>query len=260
MRRDYEQKEHRRAGKRKKAALVCILFLAGGILVLYAGIIKLTSKAPDTAEGLKAIRELENTDVASVEKKIDKLQSASRDKMVHDLDVPVTVKFKDAVVMGDSITSGLTVYEVLNEENVVADIGISIDAADDAVSRAAGLNPKYIFLAYGENDVEATEGNAEVFGRQYRELLDKIKTAMPEAKIYVNGILPVQQKEIDRQPFYAELPSYNEELKAICEEENLPFIDNTSLVKEEFYEPDGVHMGMEYYPLWTAHMAEVAGL
>lgn len=260
MRRDCEQTEHRRTGKRKKAVLGFILYLAAGLLALYMGITKFTTKAPDTEEGLKAIRELENADVATVEKKIDDLQKASKHRRSDDSEVPVTVKFRDAVVMGDSIASGLSVYEVLNEENVVADIGISIDAADDAVSRAAGLNPKYVFLAYGENDVEATGGNAEIFGRQYRVLLDKVKTAMPEAKIYVNGILPVKQKEIDRQPFYAELPSYNEELKTICEEENLPFIDNTSLVKEEFYEPDGVHMGMEYYPLWTAHMAEVAGL
>ena len=35
---------------------------------------------------------------------------------------------------------------------------------------------------------------------------------------------------------------------------------NTEIVKEEYYEPDGVHMTSEIYPLWLVNMAEVAGL
>ena len=38
------------------------------------------------------------------------------------------------------------------------------------------------------------------------------------------------------------------------------FIDNTGLVKDEYYEADGIHMSSNYYPEWLDHMAEVADL
>ena len=38
------------------------------------------------------------------------------------------------------------------------------------------------------------------------------------------------------------------------------FIDNTDLVKEEYYSEDGIHMAPDYYTEWVDHMAEVAKL
>ena len=49
-------------------------------------------------------------------------------------------------------------------------------------------------------------------------------------------------------------------LKALCEKEDVTFIDNGSLVKEEYYTEDGIHMQPDYYTEWVNHMAEVAGL
>lgn len=47
---------------------------------------------------------------------------------------------------------------------------------------------------------------------------------------------------------------------ALCDEEGITFIDNTEIVKDEYYEQDGEHMKSEYYPIWAEHMAEVAGI
>ena len=52
----------------------------------------------------------------------------------------------------------------------------------------------------------------------------------------------------------------NEELEKLCEEEDVIFIDNTDLVKEEYYSEDGIHMAPDYYTEWVDHMAEVAKL
>jgi len=38
------------------------------------------------------------------------------------------------------------------------------------------------------------------------------------------------------------------------------FIDDTFLVDESMYEPDGEHMVYNYYPKWLTYMAERAGL
>ena len=47
---------------------------------------------------------------------------------------------------------------------------------------------------------------------------------------------------------------------ALCEELEITFIDNTDLVKEEYYSQDGVHMAPEFYTEWVNRMVEVAGL
>lgn len=46
----------------------------------------------------------------------------------------------------------------------------------------------------------------------------------------------------------------------MCDEEGITFIDNTEIVKDEYYEQDGEHMKAEYYPIWAEYMAEVAGI
>ena len=66
--------------------------------------------------------------------------------------------------------------------------------------------------------------------------------------------------KIDESPVYGSLDTFNQTLRELAEEEGVTFIDNTEIVKEEYYEPDGVHMTSEIYPLWLVSMAEVAGL
>ena len=46
----------------------------------------------------------------------------------------------------------------------------------------------------------------------------------------------------------------------LCEEEGVTFIDNQSLVKDEYYTEDGIHMTSDYYGEWVNHMAEAAKL
>ena len=71
-------------------------------------------------------------------------------------------------------------------------------------------------------------------------------------------LFPAQKEE--EEPVYAKIPDYNNALKAMCDEEGITFIDNTEIVKDEYYEQDGEHMKAEYYPIWAEHMAEVAGI
>ena len=49
-------------------------------------------------------------------------------------------------------------------------------------------------------------------------------------------------------------------LKKLCNKEKVTFIDNTDLVKQEYYADDGIHMSPSYYTKWVDHMAEAAGL
>lgn len=266
MKKNYEELEHKKREKRLITFLGITVLMLLAIVLLYFGITKWTAQKVDTTEGIKAVKKLEQGDIKDLEKKVQTLEekdqvqaSAQGETKVPD-DRPLNERFAGSVILGDSITKSFSEYEILDESIVIADIGAMLSGVDEELTKAEGLNPKNLFLCYGENDVEATRGDAMVFKQQYKAVIDRLKTNLPETKIYVNSILPVKQKEIDREPSYAHLPEYNVALQELCTEEGVTFIDNTTLTKDEFYEPDGIHQTIDYYPIWAKRMAEVAGI
>ena len=76
----------------------------------------------------------------------------------------------------------------------------------------------------------------------------QIQNALPDTAIYINSILPIQQSAIDQSPALAYYDSFNQALRDFCDEMGCTFIDDTFLVDESMYEPDGEHMVYNYYP------------
>ena len=87
-----------------------------------------------------------------------------------------------------------------------------------------------------------------------------MKDRLPDTKIYVNSILPVQQKAIEEAEGLADIPEYNERLRRVCEEAGVVFVDNSDLVKEDCYKDDGKRMRQRYYTAWIKRAVEVAEL
>ena len=131
---------------------------------------------------------------------------------------------------------------------------------EEVIARAKEMKPSVLFLSYGMNDVGAQNGDADGFIKAYRPVIRDLKKSLPDTKIYVNSILPAAQTAIDQNSVYAEIPKFNQKLKKLCEKEKVTFIDNTDLVKQEYYAGDGIHMSTGYYKEWVNHMAEVAEL
>ena len=169
-------------------------------------------------------------------------------------------RFSNALVLGDSITEGFVEYDFLRESSVIAELGMKVTDVTEKLDTIRTLNPQTVFLSYGMNDIAVTGGDAKVFKENYKEVLKDIREILPGAAIYINSIFPVQQMKIDESPVYGSLDTFNQTLRELAEEEGETFIDNTEIVREEYYEPDGVHMTSEIYPLWLVNMAEVAGL
>ena len=171
-------------------------------------------------------------------------------------------RFQDAqaVVVGDSITEGLDEYGYLTRSNVVHDRGVSIAEADQLLATAVGLQPRVVFLSFGMNDLEYFNGNADRFVVSYEEQIAKVQRQLPGVKVYVNSILPMKQKAIDEKPLRAHREDYNAALQAMCQRLDIPFIGNSSLVQDDWYASDGIHLSRKYYPYWMQHMIEVAGL
>ena len=162
--------------------------------------------------------------------------------------------------MGDSISEAFTEYDLLNASSVVAKIGVELDELDDQIKTVADINPQVIFLSYGMNDVIATNGDTDLFIKEYKAVIDQLRKKLPDTTLYVNSIFPVSAAKQEEKPVFQKIPEYNAALQKMCDENQIAFLDNTSLVSDTYYEEDGIHFKADFYPIWLKLMAEVATL
>ena len=246
----------------RKIAIGSVCVLTGVILIfgIKKGITVLKTEKTDTKKGVEVIRKLEQADISQIEGKILELERSEMEANPELYSQSMKARFSNALVLGDSITEGFVEYDFLRESSVIAELGMKVTDVTEKLDTIRTLNPQTVFLSYGMNDIAVTGGDAKVFKENYKEVLEDIREILPGAAIYINSIFPVQQMKIDESPVYGSLDTFNQTLRELAEEEGVTFIDNTEIVKEEYYEPDGVHMTSEIYPLWLVNMAEVAGL
>lgn len=253
-------KSMRRIKKKTKRRLVIGI---GGALVILAAVSvtaavrNLTAPQADTQAGVDYIKAAESEDIAVIEEKISLLERQDGNE---DDTRSAKEKFAGTAVMGDSIADGFAQYDVLNASNVVAKNGVELTELDDQIEMAKELDPQILFLCYGMNDVVSTDGDTEQFTQDYAAFLDKLQEEIPDAHIFVNSIFPVQNKAVEEEPALDRIEEYNTALKALCDERQIGFIDNTELVSSQYYAEDGIHFESSFYPVWADHMAEVAAL
>ena len=251
-----------------------ILAVIPAVVVLAAGVAFFCSRSSNSdklcQETVTRLKQLEAADISDTESQLRLLaekdrpasSSTSEEGVLGDIltDVQIKQVFQGTVIVGDSITESIAEYGFLDTSIVVAKLGLRIDAADEQISTAISLNPSVFFLSFGANDLEIYNGDSSAFIAAYKEKIDQIKAALPETPIYINSILPIQQSAIDLSPALAYYDSFNQALASFCEESGCTFIDDSFLVDENMYEPDGEHMVYSYYPKWLTYMAERAGL
>lgn len=216
-------------------------------------------EASDISQTEKQLRELRQKDKESL---LSAMQDSITDESTVLSDVEIKQTFLGTVIIGDSITESIWEYGFLDTDVVISKRGLSIAAADEQIATAIGLHPSAVFMAFGSNDLETYESNSTAFIDAYRVQVQKLKEALPDTPIYINGILPILQSTIDAVPALGYYGEYNQALEAFCEEMDCTYIDNAFIVDghENMYEPDGEHVVRDYYPKWLTYMAETAGL
>lgn len=253
----------------KKKTRRLIIYTGALIIVLLAGVLMaevlniITHKKVDTSEGMKILQAAGSADSKEIEMKIEKLaekQQDTNDAAKAELAGNYKAVFQDAVVMGDSISGGLSEYGFLNACSVVSKIGVQLDDLDAQVEKVKEINPQVVFLSYGTNDIPATGGDVKLFVKEYDALIKKLQKQLPDTKLFVNSIFPVDLQKEKEEPVYGKVKDYNKALSEMCDENQIAFIDNTALVSDSYYEDDGVHFKEAFYPYWLARMAEVASL
>lgn len=245
---------------RVKIAVAGIIILSGIGLATYLYKVHYSENYLSSEKGVEKVKELEAVNIASIKDKIENNRdNIDEEKSSKSLDFNKV--FEDSVIMGDSRSEGLTEYGILDTSSVVAYKGRTVIKAKGDVYITKGLAPSNIFMTYGMNDLEMFS-NPKNFIDKYTELIKKVQSEIPNAKIYVTSIIPTEQKAIDEQPMFKNVYSFNEAIEAMCDELNVNFIDvSHSMSKDsKFYEPDGIHFKAKFYDGYLNILKEKANL
>lgn len=253
--------------------LLCVAFLVLFLLNLLRENRPADEDAVAISDNLRAITQFDFSDVATVESALAAIGEpeapaapsedvAGSDQTVSNNQTDYHNLFASSVVVGDSITEGLSAYGYLGEEICFTEIGASVMGSGYLFDLAAATYPKNAFFSFGINDMGNYNGDASGYINRYKELLKAFCKTSPDTKIYINSIAPPAQFAIDEQPLWGNWETFNNALKEMCKKEGYTYVDTTSILKTqpELYEGDGLHVVSSYYPLWLDIMAEKAGL
>lgn len=274
-----QKKTAKQKKQKKQERLLLVLGFLVVVMILIVVLRGILGKKQDpavTSEGLKIIQKEEKADIKEIEAEIEYLenggtkradsgeagddsnQEKSGSTNPEGNGLTQEELFAKGVVIGDSITEGLSVYGVLDDSSVSAKAGASLSNSDDLLAAAAAMQPEYVFLAFGSNDLQMTGGDSEKFQEDYEVFLQKVQAQFPDAKIFVNGIFPVTEQAAASDSNYARIDAFNKVLKKICKQEKLTYIDTSDLPEQDDYAADGVHMNPALYKKWAERMTEVA--
>lgn len=157
--------------------------------------------------------------------------------------------FDDIIIAGDSLVKAIAEYGILDDDQVLAEIGAHTWHLSSVTDQIVESNPRYLILHYGENELDEEE-NAEYFISRYKACIERLKEELPDTEIFVGSIFPVQEKAYYSEPYTVNIPYYNKLLKEMAEELDVHFIDYDpwwDTLEIDYYEPDGIHPVRSFY-------------
>lgn len=213
------------------------------------------TEAPATDSGVSSAPE----STASVEESSGTASDTSTDNQpTIDFDKEY---FSSSLFIGDSISTGLSLYGFLDQVNVFAQQGLApstaLDAEIDGVTlsdKIAAFKPKKIFVMLGTNSVGYADN--ETLAASMNELVEKI-SGLTKAKIYVISIPPITpeaEQSDENELTKKDIDDYNAKLKTAVSGSGASFIDLNSVLSNsdgyfdaDYAEMDGIHfMGTTY--------------
>jgi len=184
--------------------------------------------------------------------------------------------FEDAAFIGDSRTVGLEMNSDKPKASFYASIGLNVSSAltDSAIKLDNGndgtvlqaMNQKKfgrIFVMFGINELGWPY--PDVFQEKYEELINQIKEVQPDAKIYVQSILPVSYLATNTNSVFTNenINEFNESyVKKAAENTGSVYLDVASMFKDENgalpveASTDGIHLIRDYCLEWMDYLAE----
>lgn len=156
--------------------------------------------------------------------------------------------FKNVYFVGDSLMNGLAAYDILNANNLITQVSASLYHLEENLDNIIAAMPPVLILHYGINMISTNSTLLNNFINKYTALIKKLQQNLPNTRIIVSLIFPVD-RTVAKAERFGEIGTYNKSLKKMCKSLKIEYLDTTSLLKEhtEFYGSDGIHLAKSFY-------------
>ena len=173
---------------------------------------------------------------------------------------------RTTIFAGDSITVGLRTYNILSgmsiqgNKGIVAEVGLNtttfrtrrVFEGKTGVEAIIAAKPYRVYLMLGDNEIHYRSKEDTVAG--YREILKRIQAGTPDTDIVVLAATPVTSAKVASQKGFAQIPAYNESLKALAKSMGVRYFDCTDFLKDSsgwlktsYAAGDGIHWKVAAY-------------
>ncbi|WP_432651246.1 GDSL-type esterase/lipase family protein [Huintestinicola sp.] len=174
--------------------------------------------------------------------------------------------FSSDLFIGDSISTGYSLYGFLDDKNVYAKVGLnpstvltkSVSTCYGEIGISTMLSytmPKRVYIMLGSNGIQwLSVGNML---QSTDTLVDLIKETCPDCEVVIISVPPVTagyDSTVDDVDVMAKINEYNTSLRSYCTANNMLFVDAASILKDEtgyfnstYAESDGMHFKSSAY-------------
>ncbi|MBQ6074709.1 MAG: hypothetical protein IJK86_00970 [Lachnospiraceae bacterium] len=170
-------------------------------------------------------------------------------------------RFDGAVFTGDSMAQGLVSFELFDENHVKFQRGASVGEFDPQIQAAIDTLPDYFIFFTGCNNVSTYINDPTEYYRQFVSRIEWVKRALPDTEIYVICMLPASDRFIQYENYHvARSPEYDAQLKLVCQDTGVHYVDCHWMVRQELYLEDGLHFNLAFYTVLIKFLAIEMGL
>ncbi|MCR5481901.1 MAG: hypothetical protein K6F52_03815 [Clostridia bacterium] len=181
--------------------------------------------------------------------------------------------FDNTLFIGDSRTEGFKLYAGVENADYYCGKSMTVDKILEGKKVTSGgreisvydvLSQKQydkVFLCEGMNELGWYSVN--VFTEKYGQLIDVVKKYQPDAKIYLQAVLPVTDARSEKDPSHnnAQIYWYNLNIIDLAAKKDIFYINAAAGVADEngYLHPDatsdGIHLNKTYCQKWAKYLA-----
>jgi lysophospholipase L1-like esterase len=164
----------------------------------------------------------------------------------------------EIVFLGDSLTDQGEWAELFKNGDII-NRGISGDTTTGIIERLDEIirsQPDKIFLMIGINDLWNEHKTVPEIVSNYQKILEKIAQKSPQTQIFMQSILPINQKSYQIAINNQDIVKVNQQLSKLAKQLSYnylnlhdSFLDNNGQLDVQ-YTMDGVHLNDRAYLLW----------
>jgi lysophospholipase L1-like esterase len=170
------------------------------------------------------------------------------------------------VFLGDSLTAGGR-WKQWFPSIAVKNQGIPGETTRDIlqrIDRVVSVYPQFVLVMAGINDLGAGRQAMDIL-TDMRALIRELRTRLPETRIVVQSVLPVNEHKFGSRIDNGKIRDLNDKLMEITRSLGADFLDLTNAMSDDtgqlqsVYTSDGVHLTTAGYRSWRLAIADHTG-